>query len=109
MVGAIQYESGRDKATEARYPYKAADATCPKVGITSDKSVGDFLCGDSSQCPLPFRLTNPLSGATRLASSCLDAASRLNMEFSPQDEDLRRDGEALVISRSGPPPMCAVS
>ena len=47
MVGAIQYESGRDKATEARYPYKAADATCPKVGITSYKSVGNFLCGAS--------------------------------------------------------------
>ena len=28
MTGAIQHESGTDMATEASYPYKAADVTC---------------------------------------------------------------------------------
>ena len=52
MAGAIQYESGVDMATEASYPYKAADGTCKtsgisvgiaKGGITGYKSVGNFL------------------------------------------------------------------
>ena len=51
MAGAIQYESGTDMATEASYPYKAADGTCKssfttaiaKGGITGYKSVGNFL------------------------------------------------------------------
>ena len=55
MVGAIQYESGTDMATEARYPYKPADATGTSSfntaiqmgGITCYKSVGNFLCGAS--------------------------------------------------------------
>jgi len=55
MAGAIQYESGTAMATEASYPYKAADGTCkssfttaiPQGGITGYKSVGNFLFGAS--------------------------------------------------------------
>jgi len=55
MAGAIQYESGTAMATEASYPYKAADGTCKssfttaiaKGGITGYKSVGNFLFGAS--------------------------------------------------------------
>ena len=56
MAGAIQYESGFDMATEASYPYKAADGTCKtsgisvgiaKGGITGYNSVGNFLFGAS--------------------------------------------------------------
>ena len=55
MFGAIQYESGTDMATEASYPYKAADGSCkssfttaiPKGGITAYKSVDSFLFGAS--------------------------------------------------------------
>jgi len=55
MAGAIQYESGTAMATEASYPYKAADGTCktsfttaiPQGGVTGYKSVGNFLFGAS--------------------------------------------------------------
>jgi C1A family cysteine protease len=55
MALAITYESGTDMATEASYPYKAADGTCktsfttaiPQGGITGYKSVGNFLFGAS--------------------------------------------------------------
>merc|ERR1712072_263998 len=51
----FNYESGTDVATEASYPYKAADGTCktsfttaiPQGGITGYKSVGNFLFGAS--------------------------------------------------------------
>ena len=55
MVGAIQYVSGRDMATEASYPYMAADGNCkssfaiaiPKGSITGYKSIGNFIFGVS--------------------------------------------------------------
>jgi len=51
MAGAIQYESGTAMATEASYPYKAADGTCktsfttaiPQGGVTGYKSVGSLF------------------------------------------------------------------
>jgi len=58
MAGAIQYESGVDMATEASYPYKAADGTCktsfttaiPQGGITGYKSVGKVRCHQRQAC-----------------------------------------------------------
>merc|ERR1719420_184085 len=69
MAGAIQYESGTAMATEASYPYKAADGTCktsfttaiPQGGVTGYKSVGNFLFGASVDDLKSALQSNPVS------------------------------------------------
>jgi C1A family cysteine protease len=77
MAGAIQYESGVDMATEASYPYKAADGTCktsfttaiPQGGITGYKSVGNFLFGASVANMQSALMTQPVSIAIQADQS----------------------------------------
>merc|ERR1711904_417627 len=80
---AIQYESGTAMATEASYPYKAADGTCksvtqaaiPQGGVTGYKSVGNFLFGASKADLQAAIVQQPISIAIEADQSAFQSYS----------------------------------
>ena len=83
MAGAIQYEATTAMATEASYPYKAADGTCkssftaaiPQGGVTGYKSVGNFLFGASKSAMQSAIQQQPVSIAIEADQSAFQSYS----------------------------------
>merc|ERR1712070_899235 len=83
MALAIQFESGTNMATEASYPYKAADGSCKSSfttaiaqgGITGYKSVGNFLFGASKADLQSAIVQQPVSIAIEADQSAFQSYS----------------------------------
>jgi C1A family cysteine protease len=81
MAGAIQFESGTAMATEASYPYKAADGSCkssftaaiPKGGVTGYKSVGNIFTGASKSAMQSAIQQQPISIAIEADQSAFQS------------------------------------
>jgi C1A family cysteine protease len=83
MALAITFESGTNMASEASYPYKAADGSCKssfttaiaKGGITGYKSVGNFLFGASKADMQSALVQQPVSIAIEADQSAFQSYS----------------------------------
>ena len=81
MAGAIQYESGTAMATEASYPYKAADGSCktsfttaiPQGGVTGYKSVGSIFSAASKSAMQSAVQQQPVSIAIEADQSAFQS------------------------------------